>query len=173
MFVVMADAIALHSRSGSVVLHPEDRHLKVGAEADCYGRVRIFAAGGVLIAAMSLCIDGRVSWVESLDPRQQLGLAERWQCIYYGYTDSHRRAIMAQAILKWGNSLAFRIPSAIAKQMEIAEGAEVEFRIEGKQLIVEKADEMPSFTDRDLLRALRKAKSELVNLGRPRGGEIL
>ncbi len=33
---------------------------------------------------------------------------------------------MSQAVLKWGNSLAFRIPSAIAKQMQIEEGAEVE-----------------------------------------------
>jgi antitoxin component of MazEF toxin-antitoxin module len=80
---------------------------------------------------------------------------------------------MSQAILKWGNSLAFRIPSAIAKQMEIEEGAEVEFRIEGKQLIVERADEMPSFTDRDLARALRKARKALVDLGKPRGHEIL
>ena len=80
---------------------------------------------------------------------------------------------MSQAILKWGNSLAFRIPSAIAKQMQIKEGAEVEFRIEGKQLIVEKADEMPSFTDRDLVQALKKAKRQLVDLGRPRGNEIL
>jgi len=31
----------------------------------------------------------------------------------------------AQLILKRGNSLAFRIPSAIAKQMDINEGAEV------------------------------------------------
>lgn len=80
---------------------------------------------------------------------------------------------MAQAILKWENSLVFRIPSAIAKQMKLAEGAEVEFRVEGKQLIVEKADEMPSFTDRDLVRALRKAKRDLIDLGRPRGDEIL
>ena len=80
---------------------------------------------------------------------------------------------MSQAILKWGNSLAFRIPSAIAKQMEIEEGAEVEFRIEGKQLIVQKADEMPSFTDRDLAQALRKAKKQLIEFGRPRGNEIL
>ena len=80
---------------------------------------------------------------------------------------------MSQAILKWGNSLAFRIPSAIAKQMEIDAGAKVEFRIEGKQLIVEKAEEMPSFTDRDLVKALRKAKKDLIDLGRPRGNEIL
>lgn len=80
---------------------------------------------------------------------------------------------MSQAILKWGNSLAFRIPSAIAKQMEIEEGAEVEFRIEGNQLIVERADQLPSFTHRDLVQALRKAKKELVDLGRPRGQELL
>lgn len=80
---------------------------------------------------------------------------------------------MSQAIVKWGNSLAFRIPSAIAKQMEIEEGAEVEFRIEGKQLIVERADEMPSFTDRDLVRALKRAKKQQIDLGRPRGNEIL
>jgi antitoxin component of MazEF toxin-antitoxin module len=80
---------------------------------------------------------------------------------------------MPQAILKWGNSLAFRIPSAIAKQMDIEEGAKVEFRIEGTQLIVEKADQMPTFTDRDLVKALRNAKKELIDLGRPRGNEIL
>lgn len=80
---------------------------------------------------------------------------------------------MSQAVLKWGNSLAFRIPSAIAKQMGIKEGAEVEFRIEGKQLVVEKADEMPSFTDRDLIQALRKTRKHLIDLGGPRGNEIL
>ena len=80
---------------------------------------------------------------------------------------------MSQAILKWGNSLAFRIPSAIAKQMEIGEGVEVEFRIEGKQLIVEKAEQLPAFNDQDLVRALRKAKKELIEFGRSRGHEIL
>jgi len=80
---------------------------------------------------------------------------------------------MAQAILKLGNSLAFRIPSAIAKQMQIEEGAEVEFRIEGKQLIVERADRMPPFTHRDLVRALGKAKKDVIDLGKPRGRELL
>ena len=80
---------------------------------------------------------------------------------------------MAQAILKWGNSLAFRIPAAIAKQMEIDEGAEVEFRIDGKRLVIEKAGEMPRFTHQDLVKALRKAKKGLIDLGGPRGKEIL
>ena len=79
----------------------------------------------------------------------------------------------AQAVLKWGNSLAFRIPSAIAKQMNIVEGAAVEFRIDGERLIIEKADAVPRFTHHDLVKALKKAKRELVDLGFPRGKEIL
>lgn len=79
----------------------------------------------------------------------------------------------AQAVLKWGNSLAFRIPSAIAKQMNIVEGAEVEFRIDGERLIIEKTDEVPRFTHHDLIKALKKVKRDLVDLGPPRGKEIL
>lgn len=80
---------------------------------------------------------------------------------------------MSQTIVKWGNSLAFRIPAAIARQMEIDEGAKVQFHIDGKRLVVEKAAEMPRFTHRDLVRGLRKAKKGLVDLGSPRGKEVL
>jgi mRNA-degrading endonuclease toxin of MazEF toxin-antitoxin module/antitoxin component of MazEF toxin-antitoxin module len=80
---------------------------------------------------------------------------------------------MSQAILKWGNSLAFRIPAAIAKQMEIAEGAEVEFRVDGKCLVIERATEVPTFTRKDLVKALRRARKGLVELGSARGKEIL
>ena len=80
---------------------------------------------------------------------------------------------MSQAILKWGNSLAFRIPAAIAKQMEIGEGEEVEFYIDGKRLVVEKVAKMPRFTQQDLLKSLRKMKKGLVDLGAPQGKEVL
>ena len=79
----------------------------------------------------------------------------------------------AQAVVKWGNSLAFRIPSAIAKQMGIEEGAEVEFHIDGRRLVIEKADDVPEFTHDDLVKALRKTKKGLIDLGRPRGKEAL
>jgi antitoxin component of MazEF toxin-antitoxin module len=81
--------------------------------------------------------------------------------------------VSGQAVLKWGNSLAFRIPSAIAKQMNIVEGATVEFRFDGERLIIEKADAVPRFTHHDLVKALKKAKREIVDLGFPRGKEIL
>ncbi len=80
---------------------------------------------------------------------------------------------MAQTILRWGNSLAFRIPAAIARQMQIDEGAEVEFRVDGKRLVIEKADEVPKFTHQELVKSLRKAKKNLIDLGSPRGKEIL
>lgn len=66
-----------------------------------------------------------------------------------------------------------RIPAAIAKQMDIEEGSEIEFRIEGKRLVVERAADLPKFSHEDLMKALRKVKAELVDLGRPRGKEVL
>ncbi len=80
---------------------------------------------------------------------------------------------MPQAILKWGNSLAFRIPAAIARQMEIGAGEEVEFHIDGRRLVIEKAEKLPKFTHQDLLKSLRKAKKGLLDLGAPRGEEVL
>lgn len=80
---------------------------------------------------------------------------------------------MAQVVLKWGNSLAVRIPSAIAKQMGIEEGAELELRVEGKRMVVERADALPEFSRDDLVRALRKSKGSLIDFGRPRGNEVL
>jgi antitoxin component of MazEF toxin-antitoxin module len=80
---------------------------------------------------------------------------------------------MSQSILKWGNSLAFRIPAAIARQMSVSEGAAVAYHIEGRRLIVEKADNMPGFSHSDLTKALRKTRKKLIDLGAPRGREIL
>jgi antitoxin MazE len=80
---------------------------------------------------------------------------------------------MVQAVLKWGNSLALRIPAAIARQMEIEEGAEIKVRVEGRRLVVEKAEQLPEFSHSDLLRALSQAQKQLVDFGPPRGNEVL
>jgi antitoxin component of MazEF toxin-antitoxin module len=81
-----------------------------------------------------------------------------------------------QSVLKWGNSLAFRIPSAIAKQMDLSEGEHVEFHFDGAKLIIEKAEEVTPFTHRDLVTALKRAKRQRlcdIDFGPPRGEEIL
>ncbi len=103
------------------------------------------------------------------------GLVRIIGCIYYSYTyhDAGSTHMSAQAVLKWGNSLAFRIPSIIAKQMGIAEGVEVEFRVDGERLIIEKAEQAPSFNRRNLIKALKKARTQLIDFGPPRGREFL
>lgn len=77
-----------------------------------------------------------------------------------------------QSIVKWGNSLGFRIPAAIARQLNVAEGALVTYTLEGGKLIIEPAaPELPAFTQADLVRAIRKGKPRLVALGKAKGKE--
>jgi antitoxin component of MazEF toxin-antitoxin module len=81
-----------------------------------------------------------------------------------------------QCVLKWGNSLAFRIPAAIAKQMALSEGEQVKFRLDGEKLVIEKSEEVSPFKRSDLVKALKRAKRqrvENVDFGAPRGKEIL
>jgi len=94
-------------------------------------------------------------------------------CICNGYTELTGRKRMTQAVLKWGNSLGLRIPSAIAKQMGIEEGTELELRVEGQRMVVERADALPEYSRGDLVRPLRKSKGALIDFGRPRGNEVL
>jgi antitoxin component of MazEF toxin-antitoxin module len=84
--------------------------------------------------------------------------------------------VSGQSVLKWGNSLAFRIPASIAKQMDLNAGEQVKFYFDGDKLTIEKSDEVSPFNHRDLVRALKLAKRqrpEKVDLGAPRGKEIL
>ena len=77
-----------------------------------------------------------------------------------------------QAILKWGNSLGFRLPAEVAKQMKVSEGSEVTYTLHGSQLIIETAAEtLPPFTKADLARVARGSKPRLVSFGKPRGKE--
>ena len=64
----------------------------------------------------------------------------------------------SQLILKWGNSLGFRLPAEVAKQMNVKEGAKVTYRLEGRRLVIEANEELPSFTMADFKRALRKGR---------------
>lgn len=79
-----------------------------------------------------------------------------------------------QSILKWGNSLGFRLPSEVAKQMKVSEGSEVVYTLNGSQLIIEPvAEELPPFTKEDLVKAIRKAKARPDPLGGRKGREVL
>ncbi len=43
---------------------------------------------------------------------------------------------MTTAVTKWGNSLAIRIPRALAEQIQIQEGTEVNFSISGDSIVI-------------------------------------
>jgi antitoxin component of MazEF toxin-antitoxin module len=77
-----------------------------------------------------------------------------------------------QTILKWGNSLAFRLPAAIARQLEVREGATVTYRVNGRRLIIEPSEPaLPEYSAEDLRKALGKSRKALVGWGPPKGKE--
>lgn len=79
-----------------------------------------------------------------------------------------------QAILRWGNDLAFRLPPKIAKHMKISAGSEVTYVLDGSRLIIEPvAEALPPFTLADLRKAIRKIKPSPDPFGRRRGREEL
>ena len=79
----------------------------------------------------------------------------------------------SQTVLKWGNSLAFRLPAAIARQLEVREGAKVTYRVNGRRLIIEPAEPaLPEFTQDDLRKAVRKTKGTAVKWGPRKGKEV-
>lgn len=79
----------------------------------------------------------------------------------------------SQSVLKWGNSLAFRIPAAIARQMKVAEGAKVSIEVVGSKLVVQAIEELPRFTKADLSKAVKSVKLRKDPLGSAKGREIL
>lgn len=63
---------------------------------------------------------------------------------------------MKTQIRKIGNSLGNIIPSAYIKQLQLAEGADIEVRLEGKKIIIEpvKRDKQFPFSEKELLQGL-------------------
>jgi antitoxin MazE len=77
-----------------------------------------------------------------------------------------------QTISKWGSSLAFRLPAAFAKQMQLAEGSQVELAFDGKRLLIQPVAEAPDAAT--FFKAVKQsqAKQGLVAVGKARGKEI-
>lgn len=60
---------------------------------------------------------------------------------------------MSGTIQKWGNSLALRIPAAMAKQIQVAAGDDVEFRVAEGGFFVRPA--RPRYRLADLVRRIK------------------
>ncbi len=43
---------------------------------------------------------------------------------------------MTAVVAKWGNSLAIRIPKAVAEQAHVTEGTSIDFSVEGNSIII-------------------------------------
>jgi antitoxin MazE len=77
---------------------------------------------------------------------------------------------MITAIQKWGNSLALRIPSAVARQIQVASGDEVELRVEGGALTIRAA--RPRYLLAKLLKDMKPANTHSeVDWGKAVGRE--
>jgi len=76
-------------------------------------------------------------------------------------------------IQKWGNSLALRVPKAIAAQVEIQEGSTVDLVPTEEGLLV-KARRGPRYRLSELLSGVSaKNRHAETNWGKSRGGEVV
>lgn len=78
---------------------------------------------------------------------------------------------MNAVIRKWGNSLALRIPQAVARQIAVGEGDQVELAVDAGGLRVRPA--RPRYRLADLLRRVTpENRHEETDWGAPRGREV-
>ena len=78
---------------------------------------------------------------------------------------------MTANIQKWGNSLALRIPSVVARQMRVSNGDAVEIRVEDGALTIRAA--RPRYQLADLLKGMNSGSGhEEVEWGKPLGREM-
>ena len=80
---------------------------------------------------------------------------------------------MISRILKWGNSLALRIPKILADEMNVVEGASVELKMNDRTLIVEAVHEPQDWSLERLLASVTdENRHEEWDEGGPQGREI-
>jgi len=78
---------------------------------------------------------------------------------------------MTTAIQKWGNSLALRIPSAVARQIRVENGDAVELSVESGALTIRAA--RPRYKLVDLVKGIHPDNShEEVDWGKTEGREV-
>lgn len=84
---------------------------------------------------------------------------------------------MKVKIAKWGNSLAVRLPKALADELNLVPGKTIELRQEGTRLVMETsaAPKIPRYRLEDLLAQIKRGTKPppSVEWGPDRGAEIL
>lgn len=80
---------------------------------------------------------------------------------------------MNQTAQKWGNSLACRLPKALAAQAHIEEGTPLSMRVEGEEIIISKARPRRIDADELIARITPGNRHEAVEFGVPVGNEVI
>ncbi|HUX35412.1 MAG TPA: AbrB/MazE/SpoVT family DNA-binding domain-containing protein [Candidatus Paceibacterota bacterium] len=79
---------------------------------------------------------------------------------------------MTTKVQKWGNSLAVRLPKALAEGSRLREGSEVAFKIQGKDIVISSSIK-PRYTLKELANGITKKNSHKeIDWGPARGKEI-
>ena len=86
-------------------------------------------------------------------------------------TKSRRNAVAEARIMRWGNSLAIRIPAALAKRAKLDLGTCVELLATAEGFKVKKQPCQPTLEEL-LSRVTDENRHELVDWGRPVGNEV-
>lgn len=81
---------------------------------------------------------------------------------------------MRRRVQRWGNSLAVRIPTDVAKACDLAEGTELEVRNEkGNIVLVPERPRRRRYSLGDLVGQItRRNRHKLTDFGRPIGREV-
>lgn len=83
-----------------------------------------------------------------------------------------REVMQTQILAKWGNSLGVRIPMAIAKQINLTEGANVTLTVVDGKLVIQPVQRRKYKLDK-LLEGMTPANCHPeVEMGEPVGNEI-
>ncbi len=81
---------------------------------------------------------------------------------------------MIAQVVRWGNSLALRIPNALAQTLTVKEGKSVELKIEDGRLIVSPINEKAVYKLEELLAGLTIENLHAeVDYGAPIGHELI
>jgi antitoxin MazE len=78
---------------------------------------------------------------------------------------------MIARVQKWGNSLGVRIPKALARDMQVDEGAQVDLRVQRGRLTIQRVRDEPLSLDELLSRITPENLHGEVSFGRPVGRE--
>src|SRR3712207_496745 len=80
---------------------------------------------------------------------------------------------MRTRIDKWGNSLAVRIPAALAREIAMRKGQEVNVDVEDGRLVITAVAERPRYSLDDILKGFDENEpQEEIDWGLPVGNEV-